>query len=174
MDGADFAAEAGAKLCEDARRLKQNTPESVRKLGIIGMVNQILVKANRAFDFDGHGPDAHRYGEAIECGDDLMVEIRDRHRPERERAAGTVAGIDEEPVADEVEIYLQNPYAVGHGQRDEAADGGIEGDVPRLIDRRHKGEANLAHDLEPTLERLGDHLKTGHTLSVQNRPTGLA
>jgi len=22
--------------------------------------------------------------------------------------------------------------------------------------------------------RLGDHLKTGHTLSVQNRPTGLA
>jgi len=56
-------------------------------------------------------------------------------------------------VADEVEIYLQHPYAVGHGQRGEAADGGIEGDVPRVVDRRHKGEANLAHDLEPKLER---------------------
>ena len=43
--------------------------------------------------------------------------------------------------------------AVGHGQRGEAADGGIEGDVPRVVDRRHKGEANLAHDLEPKLER---------------------
>ena len=55
-------------------------------------------------------------------------------------------------MADEVEIYLQHPYAVRHGQRGEAADGGIEGDVPRVVDRRHKGEANLAHDLEPKLE----------------------
>ena len=109
MDGADFAAEAGAELCEDARRLKQNTPESLRKFGVIGMVNLILVKTNRALDFDGHGPDLDRHGEAIECCHDLMIEIRDRHRLEWERAAGTFAGIDEELVADEVEINLQHP-----------------------------------------------------------------
>ena len=95
MNGADFAAEAGAELCEYARRLKQNTPESLRKFGVVGMVNLVLVKTNRVLDFDGHGPDAHRQVEAIECGEDLMIEIRDRHWPERERAAGAVAGIDE-------------------------------------------------------------------------------
>jgi hypothetical protein len=153
MDGADFAAEAGTEPCEDARRLQQNTPESLRKFRVIGVVNLILVKTNPVLDLDWHGPDTHRQVEAIECGDDPMIEIRDRHGPEWERPAGAIAGIDEELVADEIEIYLQHPYAVGHGQRGEAADGGIEGDVPRVVDIRHKGEANLSHDLEPKLER---------------------
>jgi hypothetical protein len=147
MNGADLATEAGAELYEDARSLKQDTPEALRKFGVIGMMNLILIKTNSALNFDGHGPDADRHGEAIEGGHDLTIEIRDRHRPQRERSAGTIAGIDEELVAEEIEIYLEHPNAVSHGQRGEAADGGIESDIPRMVDRRHKGEANLANDL---------------------------
>jgi hypothetical protein len=73
------------------------------------MVNPILVKTNRVLDFDWHGPDKHGQVEAIECGDDPMIEIRDRHWPEWERPTGAIATIDQELVADEVEIYLQHP-----------------------------------------------------------------
>jgi hypothetical protein len=41
-----------------------------------------------------------------------------------------------------------------------------------LADHNSNEEKNHVNDCSNKF--LGDHLKTGHTLSVQNRPTGLA
>jgi len=62
-------------------------------------------------------------------------------------------GLDAQDVVYEVEVNLQRARAMPHGQRAQAARGGMEGDVPAVVDGRREREHDLAHDLHPQLQR---------------------
>jgi hypothetical protein len=80
---------------------------------------------------------------------------------------GTATGTDRQPI---------NKYAGGEAfERARAAANRLKSPSPkyRILTSFETGNADF-DIIANTVYHLGYHLKSGHTLSVQNRPTGLA
>ena len=85
----------------------------------------------------------------MECGSEAAVKLRDRHCFKRDSFAEAIAGFKYEHVIHEIKIDLQHERAVRHGRGCDAANGGVERHVPRVIDGRGEGQACFADDLHP-------------------------
>ncbi len=152
VDGTDLAAEAGAELGEDAGGLEEYAGEAVDVFRVVGVVGLVFSEGDGVGDFTWYGPDADGAVDAVEGGEDLVVEAGDGHGLEGDGATGAVARVDEKLVREEVEVDLEHARAVRHGQRGEAAGGGVEGDVPAVVEVRDEGETDFSDNLEPELE----------------------
>ena len=152
VDGADFAAETGSELGDDSRGLEQNSPEELGEFRVVGLVEMVLIEGDGVSYLAGHGPDADGDAEGIERGHKLLVKERYRHGLERDGAATGVAGFNDEFVVKEIEIDLDQKAAVRHEAGGESADGGVEGDVPAVVEGRGELETDFADDLQPELE----------------------
>jgi hypothetical protein len=81
-------------------------------------------------------------------------EIRDRHRCQGDALGRAVAGLDQQPVIDEIEDDFERARAIGDGRRGEPARREVERDVPPMIDQRCQCHPHLADDLGPSVQRL--------------------
>ncbi len=103
--------------------------------------------------FDRHGPDPGLETEAREVLHHLAIEIG--HGPGNEADLPLLPGVglDGQLVIDEVEADLERPRSVWNRRRGQPARGHVERHLPRVIERRGPGEADLAHDLGHHVER---------------------
>ena len=149
VDRADLAREPGAKHVENPRGLQQDAPEALRKLGVVGAVHRVLFEGNRGRNFIREMPDAHRRTQALQRAHHLLVKRRHGHRFKRNRSGFALAGFHQQAMFKKIEIDLQHTGAVRHGRGGHAANRGVEGHVPAVIDGRCKCQPDLAHNLHP-------------------------
>src|SRR5205807_3062305 len=71
-----------------------------------------------------------------------------RHLPLR-----AVAGLYAQRVVNEIEVDLENPFAIRYGRGSQAAGGHVERDVPRMIEPGCLRQPDLAYDLRPQMKR---------------------
>ena len=153
MDGAALADETGTERLQHAVRLDEHAPEALGVLRVIGRMRAVLGERDGRIDLVGSRVDVDLQVELPEGLHHGVVERGDRACLEPDRATGALARLDEELVRDEVEVDLEGPCPVRDRRRGEPARRHVEGDVPRVIDPRGLGEAELAHDLRPHVER---------------------
>src|SRR5207249_9035341 len=102
-----FAEEVRAEAVEDDLRSDQNGVEPLHLLAVVGPDLPVLEEWESSRDFDRDRHDAGvGQAEPSQLREHLAIEIRDRHRPQRDHRTATAARDDDELVVDEVEVDL--------------------------------------------------------------------
>ena len=153
MHRTDLADEARAEQGEDAIALDEDAPEAVGIVAIIGRMGSILLERDRVGDLDRHGPDLHDDSQGLQLGHEIAIEIGDRARLQGHVGGPAFARGDHETMVDEIEVDLKAEGTVGHRRGGQPAGGHIERHLPPVIDQRGLGQADLADDLSPKLQR---------------------
>src|SRR5204863_323121 len=83
----------------------------------------------------------------------VFVEVRDGSRGEGNALRYAVAGPRHELVIQEIEFQLDVALGIGHRRGAEPARRDVERHLPPVILHRRQGEARLAHDLRPAMQR---------------------
>ena len=149
-----LAGEPRAEHFQHAVGLHQDPPEPVGVLTIVGAMDLVAIERDRIRHLVRALPNVHVQAERVELVHEARVERRDRLRLEREPAFSAVARRDDQPVIDEVEIDLERAGPVRHGRGGQAARGHVQRGVPGVVHPRALGEADLADDLRPAVQRL--------------------
>ena len=114
MHRACLADEAGAKFIHHAIGLQQGQPEFLRVDRIILRMGAVAVEWDRILDFTRHGPDVDVDAETLEALHELIIEVGDCLRFERNVLATAIAGLDDQLVIDEVKDDIERPPGIGH------------------------------------------------------------
>ncbi len=113
----------------------------------------VPVERDGVGDLAGHGGDGRLNAEGGQRAHRGGVELRHRHRLQRDVARGAVAHIQPQHVIDEVEIDLELASAGRHRSGGQPARGHIERDVPGMVQPWRQREADLADHLGPQMQR---------------------
>lgn len=152
VDGAALAEEGRAEALEHAVDRQQRLMEARDRLGVIGAVAVILGEGHRVGDFVRAAVEARRAAEVGDQPAELLVELGDGHRPQREGSGATVAGGADNAVIVEVEQDLDAGTVMDHRRR-QPARRDIEGRMPGVVDPRRVRQPILAGDLEIEVQR---------------------
>ena len=161
---ARLADEPGAETGEHPIHGDQCQPEATHRVSVVTGVDAVVGERDRSGNLDGDRPDGGAHVEFVEHRHHRRVEVGDRHRFERQRAARAGDRGDVEAVIEEVEIDLERrARAVWHQRRRQPTRRDVQRGVPPVIDQRFVGESHLADDLgvqvqgvagvEPVVER---------------------
>ena len=120
---------------------------------VIGLVGAVFAEADGAGYFAGVVVDAHRHVQLSQRCHDFRVEVGDSLRSQRECAARAVTHVDDELLRDEVELDFEGAIAVWNGRGCQSAGRDIQRHVPAVIQPGSLGQADLADDLGPQLQR---------------------
>ena len=121
-------------------------------VGVVRRVDPVLRKSDRVRDFVRRLFDRHRNAHAVEEIDCRAIKIGDRLRPERQGSFGASAGPHAEPMADKIELDLENLGPDRDRRRAESAGGHIERRLPAVIEPRGQRQPDLADDLGPEMQ----------------------
>jgi hypothetical protein len=134
------------ELLEDAIRLKQRLPETVREVAVVSGMNPIGAEGMLVdLDLDaGSAELCHHSFEEV------------GHRPwlQGEMALPPVAGQNIQTMPIKVEDDLESPAFVIDWRRRKAARIHVERNMPGVIKPRRKSKPNLANDLRPKMKGL--------------------
>ncbi len=148
-----LADEARAKVREYARRLREDAPVALGRLAVVRSRRGVLVEAHRVRQLVRLAFDAHRHAELRERGHHTRVELRDGLRRQRHVGGGAVVGPDDETLMAKVEVHLERSRAVRHRPRREARGRHVQRHGPAVVEPRHLRQPDLAHDLQPQMQR---------------------
>ena len=153
MHRARLAEKSRAELLEHPIHVDEDAPELLRVTGIISRVLAVLVKRNWVGELDRHRPDPDFQPERFQPVHDLVVEIGNRARPERQAFRPPVAHLYVQAMIDEIEVDLKTDPALVRDRRSrEAAASHVERHLPPMVHHRRLGEADLADDLRPKMQ----------------------
>src|SRR5471030_1632004 len=133
MDRAAFADELCAKLFHRFGSGNQDSPKSIRVLGVVRAVGEILVERNGAGNFLRLEIDLRRDSERSQTLRDAAVETGNRLRYEGPGGPGALAGVNFDGMLLEIELDFEYARRVRHRSRGQAARVDIQRDVPPLI-----------------------------------------
>jgi hypothetical protein len=114
MNRTDLAYESGTKLLEHAVGLHERAPESIGVHSVIGAIQFVAIEADRILDFvrnrmnGSAGPRAFRAPSSAAYRT-VATDIGSMCKS----PVAVVAGLNRQPMIDEVEIDLQRPRADG-------------------------------------------------------------
>ena len=154
VNGADFAEEARPESRKHAMRGKQDAPEAIGEIAIVGGVEAVPAEGDAAGDLAGQRVDRRVEPEFGERRHHLTVELGHRFRREHDLAGMVVARLHPKEVIDEIEIDLEGAVAGGHRRGRQAASGHVERHVPGVVEPGLARQADLADDLGPQMQRL--------------------
>jgi hypothetical protein len=152
---ARLAAEVCPELLEDTVDLEQDTPEPVRRVGVIRFVHAVFRKRNGFLDLVWSRIDRDGIAEALKGRHDRLVEVRCVLWHQRNRFVTTVTGVYAQLMIDEVEGDAERAVAVRDRGGRHAARRYVERDVPGMIQPRRLCHTYFADDLSPHVQRCG-------------------
>src|SRR5207249_368899 len=132
--------------------LNENSPEPLRRFGIVGTVHLVLVERQGIRHFVRNRPYLQSNAEGSQYVQVALVEGRHGLWHERKRSRLAVAGADEKSMFDEIEVDLEGAFTVRDGRGAEPARRDVQGDLPPVVLHRRKREPRLADDLRPQLQ----------------------
>src|SRR5215813_8936920 len=112
MDRAGLAHEARPEFVEYVVHRRQDSPEAIRTLWIVGGVRCVLIKRNWIGYFNGHPPDVNIDFRRVKHTHHVLVEVSHSARCEGKRLDNAVARVKHELVIDEVEGDFEGAAAV--------------------------------------------------------------
>jgi hypothetical protein len=86
MHRAHLAQKVGAEAAEDARRRDERMPEALGRGGVVRVMLRVLREGDRIGDFVRHRMDLDVDAQLRQRRHHPLVELRDRHRAEIDRA----------------------------------------------------------------------------------------
>ncbi len=141
------------KCCHHPVGLHQLAPEELRGVAVVGGVRAIALERDGVLDLRRHRPDVNVDAQRAQPPHDLGVEIGHRTRRQRKRVDSPVAGPQQQPVLEKVEVDLQEAALVRHRRRGEPGRGDVERDLPPMVHHGRELEPDLADHLGPQLQR---------------------
>src|SRR2546425_3380057 len=152
----------GLALPRKSARKRSNTNcvlmdvlKSPHLLAVIGADLEVVHEWDRGRDLDRDRHDARvGHAEPSEKLEHLAVELRDRHRKQRDRRAATAARDDDELMVDEVEVDLERVVPAGDHQGRQSPRRHNERRVPPMVHQRSQGQTHLSDDLSPSVDRV--------------------
>jgi hypothetical protein len=130
-------------------RPQQHPPEPLREVAIVGRVRAVVGKRHGAGNLVRHLVDAHVDAKLAQRHHHIGVELRDRHRPQRELADMAVAHAKPQQMVDEIELDGEIAPVAGDRRRAEPARGDVQGDVPGMVEPGRQRKPHLADHLGP-------------------------
>ena len=167
VHGADLAEEPAAEHLEDAIHLDERPPEPLHLLAVVRRVLRVLLERDGVGDLHRHRPHGRGQPEPIEVLHQLGVEVGDGARSQVHRRGRAVRHRDVEAVGEEVEVDLEGPGLPWDERRRQATGRHIQRHVPPVVHHGCGGQAHLADDLRPQLQRVSRRLPLG---DGQRRP----
>jgi len=153
MRGTRLAEEGPAEPFQDAVRVRQDAPAALRRVGVVRRMLPVRGEVHRVRHLLRHGPDLRVEAERRQQAEVVFVEVRDGSRGEGNALRYAVAGPRHELVIQEIEFQLDVALGIGHRRGAEPARRDVERHLPPVILHRRQGEARLAHDLRPAMQR---------------------
>jgi hypothetical protein len=110
----DWAALAVArpKFLEHAVHLQQHPPVPTGVVGVVGGVDLVLAERDRVRHLVWQFMEAYVYVQFRKQSHQALVEIRNRHRGQRQAPGLAIAHRHQQPVIDEIEVDLELTLAV--------------------------------------------------------------
>ena len=147
MHGAAFADEPCAEKLQDAIRLEEHLPKTVRELTIIGAMNRIAAEGDCIRDLGGKLIDLDLDASPSELRHHDFEEAGHRPRFQGQMALPPLAGHNFQHVPIEVKHDLERPILVIDGRGRETARAHIERNMPGMVEPWRESQSHLAHDL---------------------------
>ena len=152
MDRTALAEEPSAEFLQHPIGLNEGSPEPPRRVGVVGTVHVVFVERQRVRDLVRDRTDLQSNAERSQQVQVAAVEVRHGLRHERERFPLAVAGADEQPMIDKIEVDLERAFSVRNGRGPEPARRDVQDDLPPVVLHRREREPRLADDLRPELQ----------------------
>lgn len=154
VNGTHPSSEARAERRECPIRVHELAPEGVRRIRVLTGVRCVLSKRDREFHLIRCPVDARVESELTELLEEPRREVSDRHGHEREHTLTAVAVPDHQLVLYEIELDVEDSVAVHLRPGPEASGCDVQRDVPPVVHVGRAHHADLAHDLQPTVQRI--------------------
>src|SRR5690242_6324174 len=158
MYRAALAQKRRAELLEHTLRVQQNAPEILHILPVIRCVLLVLLKARLVVELIRRRVNSELDSQRLHAGYVLAVEVRYRTRPQLDAALLALARENEQPMADEIELYLEGLVLVRDDRSGQTARRNVKRHVPPVVHHRCKLFARLPYDLRPHVQRVAGPL----------------
>src|SRR5712675_794452 len=96
----------------------------------------VLLERNGIRDLTRHSPYPDIYAQLGERRHKFLVKVGYALRSHGHRDDASLTGLDEDPVFDEIKLYLDIALLVGHRRSGHAAGSNVEGHIPPVIHQR--------------------------------------
>src|SRR5271154_1182202 len=134
MDGARLPEKTRSEMFEDTIDLNKDTPETMRRAGVVAGMDMILRKADRVRDLVRHFVDGDRDAEPLQKLDGCLVKRGHRLWLKRKAVRPATARAGKEPMVNEIELDLDDLGTDRDRQGAETASGNIKRDLPAVIE----------------------------------------